>query len=160
MELLRQGYQPRRKSPRFHRVRKPDLPGTRGPTAGPPAHPRTRRGHTSSNSIKGSAYIGYHALVLGRVVAASARGNFPSRLERGYQSQERRKRRCSAQFLGSSGGGRLPSREKERESTGQSASRRRRRMGWARGGGGEGRKGGRGERARVLNSENIGKIRW
>ena len=33
-------------------------------------------GLTSSRSIKGAAYIGCHALVLGRVVAASARGTF------------------------------------------------------------------------------------
>ena len=34
-------------------------------------------GLTSRSSIKGAAYIGCHALVLGRVVAASARGNLP-----------------------------------------------------------------------------------
>ena len=39
-------------------------------------------GLTRSSSIKGAAYIGCHALVLGRVVAASARGNLPSLLER------------------------------------------------------------------------------
>ena len=39
-------------------------------------------GLTSSSSIKGAAYIGCHALVLGRDVAASARGNFPPLLER------------------------------------------------------------------------------
>ena len=39
-------------------------------------------GLTSSSSIKGAAYIGCHALVLGRVVAASARGNLSSLLER------------------------------------------------------------------------------
>ena len=39
-------------------------------------------GLTSISSIKGAAYIGYHALVLGCVVAASARGNLPSLLER------------------------------------------------------------------------------
>ena len=39
-------------------------------------------GLTSSSSIKGAAYIGCHALVLGRVVAASARGDLPSLLER------------------------------------------------------------------------------
>ena len=39
-------------------------------------------GLTSSSSIKGAAYIGCHALVLGRVVAASARDNLPSLLER------------------------------------------------------------------------------
>ena len=38
-------------------------------------------GLTSSSSIKGAAYIGYHALVLGCVVAASARGNLPSLLD-------------------------------------------------------------------------------
>ena len=35
---------------------------------------------TSSNSIKGAAYIGCHALALGLVTAASARGNLPSLL--------------------------------------------------------------------------------
>ena len=39
-------------------------------------------GITSSSAIKGAAYIDSHALVLGRVVATSARGNLPSRLER------------------------------------------------------------------------------
>ena len=39
-------------------------------------------GHTSSSSIRGAAYIVCHVLVLGRVVAASARGNLPSLLER------------------------------------------------------------------------------
>ena len=39
-------------------------------------------GLTNSSSIKGAAYIGCHALILGRVVAASARGNLPSLLER------------------------------------------------------------------------------
>ena len=39
-------------------------------------------GLTSSSSIKGAAYIVCHALVLGRVVAASARGPLPSFLER------------------------------------------------------------------------------
>ena len=39
-------------------------------------------GLTSSSSIKAAAYIGCHALVLGRVVAASVRGNLPSLLER------------------------------------------------------------------------------
>ena len=39
-------------------------------------------GLTSSSSIKNAAYIGCHALVLGGVVAASARGNLPSLLER------------------------------------------------------------------------------
>ena len=41
-----------------------------------------RHTHTHSSSIKGAACIGCHALVLGHVVAASARGNVPSLLER------------------------------------------------------------------------------
>ena len=39
-------------------------------------------GLSNSRSIKDAAYIGYHALVLGRADAASARGNLPSLLER------------------------------------------------------------------------------
>ena len=39
-------------------------------------------GLTSRSSIKGAAYIGCHALVLGRVVAAYARGNLPFLFER------------------------------------------------------------------------------
>ena len=39
-------------------------------------------GLTSISSVKGAAYIGCHALVLGRVVVGSARGNLPSLLER------------------------------------------------------------------------------
>ena len=39
-------------------------------------------GLTSSSSIKGAAYIGCHALFLGRVFAASARGKLPFLLER------------------------------------------------------------------------------
>ena len=39
-------------------------------------------GLTSSNSIKGAAYIGCHALTMGRVVAACGRGNVPSLVER------------------------------------------------------------------------------
>ena len=39
-------------------------------------------GRTSSSFIKGAAYIGCHAPVLGRVVTASVRGNLPSLFER------------------------------------------------------------------------------
>ena len=39
-------------------------------------------GLTSSSSIKGAAYIGCHALALGRAIVAFARGNLPSLLER------------------------------------------------------------------------------
>ena len=37
---------------------------------------------TYQRPIKGAAYIGCHALILGRVVTASAQGNFPSLHER------------------------------------------------------------------------------
>ena len=49
------------------------------------AHLPIRKGSlglTSSSSVKGAAYIGCHALVLGRVVAASTRGNIISLVER------------------------------------------------------------------------------
>ena len=71
---------PEGNSPRSHRVPNSDLPGTRGPTGGPPSHPKGGLGLTSSRSINAAAYNGYSALVLGRVVAASTRGNLPSLL--------------------------------------------------------------------------------
>ena len=49
-----------------------------------PAHLPIREGSlevTSRSSFKGESYIGCHALVLGRVVVASARGNLPSFFE-------------------------------------------------------------------------------
>ena len=49
-------------------------------------HDALRQAHLpireSCCSIKGAAYIGSHTLVLGRVIAASARGNLPRLLER------------------------------------------------------------------------------
>ena len=125
-------------------------------------------GLTSSSSMKGAAYIGSRALVLRRVVAASARGNLPSLLERlperpmasvlieelkiGATGAKRSQRGCSGQRMGSPSGGRGPSRKRIRNSTGQSGSRRRRR----------GRAGGRweGGGAGVLTSENSERIRW
>ena len=57
-----------------------------------PGHDALRQAHlpireggfglTRSSSIKGAAYIGCHALVLGFVVTASAQGNLPSFVER------------------------------------------------------------------------------
>ena len=113
-------------------------------------------GLTSSSSIKGATYIGCHALVLGRVVAASARGNLPSLLERPPERPmaselleelkivaTEAKRSQIEDAVGTSwgcpSGGRGPSRERDRNSTGRSGSR------W-RGGGREGRggEGGRG----------------
>ena len=113
-------------------------------------------GLTSSSPIKGVAYIGCHAQALGRVVAASARGNLPSLLERlpkrpmasalieelkivaTERSQEKPNRGRSGQFMGCLSGGRGPSRERDRNSTRRSGSRRR---GVGRGGEGEGRGG-------------------
>ena len=114
-------------------------------------------GLTSSSCIKGAAYIGCHALVLGRVVAASARGNLPSLLERlperpmasaflaraedrGHRSQEKPDRGRNGQFMGCPSGGRGPSRERDRNSTSRSGSRRR--GGEREGRGGEGGRGG------------------
>ena len=59
------------------------------------AHMTIREGDlglTSSSSIKGAAYIGCHAQVLGRFVAASARGNLPSPLFNGCLSDPWRQR--------------------------------------------------------------------
>ena len=90
-------------------------------------------GLTSSSSIKGAAYIGCHALVLGRVVAASAGGTFRPFLngclsdpwrqrslrakDRGHRSQEKPDRGRSGQFMGCPSGGRGPSRESDRNCT-------------------------------------------
>ena len=103
------------------------------------AHLSTREGGlglTSSCSIKGAAYIGCYALVLGCVVSAPARGNLPSILERLperlmasapfeelkavaiKESQEKPNRGCSGQFVGSPGSGRGPSRDRDGNSTG------------------------------------------
>ena len=59
-----------------------DLPGARGPTQAHLPIQEGGLGLTSSSSIKGAAYIGCHALVLGRVVASPTRGDLPSLLER------------------------------------------------------------------------------
>ena len=122
-------------------------------------------GLTSSNSIKGAAYIGCHAPVLGRVVAASARGNVPSLLERlsertmasarieelkivATEAKKKPNRGRSGQFMSCPSGGKRPSRERDGNSTSRSGSRM----------GGGGRGGGVG--AGVLDSENNGRIRW
>ena len=108
---------------------------------------------TSSISIKGAANIGCHTLVMGRVVAASARGNLPSLLERlperpmasalieelkivATKSEKNPNRGCSGKFMGCPSGERGPSRERDRNFTCRSGSRRR--------GGGEGGERGRG----------------
>ena len=76
-ELLRQGYQPRKKKPTI-----PPCAKTRptwntrpyGRSACPSAKSDLDPAGTPS---KGATYIGCHALVLGNVVVASARGNHP-----------------------------------------------------------------------------------
>ena len=128
-------------------------------------------GFTSSSSVKGAAYIGCHALVLGPVLTASARGNLSSLLERLPERPmasalieelktvaTKAKRSQIEDAVGSSwaalcpSGGRGPSRERDKNSTGRNGSRRR-------GGRGRGGRGGGGE-AGVLDSENNGRIRW
>ena len=116
-------------------------------------------GLTSSPSIKGATYIGCHALVLERVIAASTLGSISSLLERlserpmaaallaelktaSTDINKSQIKECSGQFVGSLGGGKGPSKERDRDSTSRSGSRKRGpwwRGGWER----EGR-GGRG----------------
>ena len=100
-------------------------------------------GLTSSSAIKGAAYIGCHALILGRVVTASASGNLPFLLERlperpmaSALPEELKtvptkvKRSQMEDAVGSSWAvGRGPSRKRDINSTGRSGSKRRR-SGW------------------------------
>ena len=102
-------------------------------------------GPTSSSLVKGAAYIGCHALVLGRVVAPSARGNLLPLLERlrersivSSASEELKTMATEAkksriEVTGSPSDGREPSREGDRNSTGQSGSRTREGEGEGRG---------------------------
>ena len=127
-------------------------------------------GLTSSSSIKGAAYIGYHALVLGRVVAASARGNLPSLLERLPErpmasalleelkiEATEAKRSEIEDAVGSS----WAALEAEENPQGRGIGTLLVEAG-ARGGGGErgAGGGGGGVGAGVLDSENNGRIRW
>ena len=102
------------------------------------------RGLTSSSSIKGAAYIGCHALVLGRVVAASARGNLPFLLERLPEQHMASALLEELKILATEAKGS----EKE-DAVGSS---------WAALGAEEDPRGGVG--AGVLDSENNGRIRW
>ena len=121
-------------------------------------------GLTSISSIKGAAYIGGHALVLGRVVAASARGNLPSLLGRLPEQpmpsaliEERKtvvteaKRRQIEEAVGSSWAALAAEEDPQGRGKGTLLVE-------ARAGGGGGREGGVG--AGVLDSENNGRIRW
>ena len=125
-------------------------------------------GLTSSSSIKGAAHIGCHALVLGRVVAASARRNLPSLLERlperpmaSVLIEELKivaieaKRTQIENEVGSS----RTSLAVEEDSQGRGIGTLLVEGGaGGGGGGGEGRGGGVG--TGVLDSENTGRIRW
>ena len=133
-------------------------------------------GLTSSSSIKGAAYIGCHALVQGRVVAASARGNLPSLLERlpkrpmasGLNEElntmtTEAKRSQIEDAVGSSWAALAAEEDPQGRGIGTLLVE-------AGAGGGGGRGGGGGERgaggggggvgAGVLDSENNGRIRW
>ena len=131
-------------------------------------------GLTSRSSIKGAAYIGCHALVLGRVVAASARGNLPSLLERLRERPmasalieelkivaTEAKRRQIEDAVGSSWAALAAEEDPHGRGIGTLLVEA-----GAGGGGGEGRRGrGAGEReggvgTGVLDSENNGRIRW
>ena len=131
-------------------------------------------GLASSISIIGAAYIGCHALVLGRVVAASARGNLPSLLERLPErplasalieelkivATEARKTQIE-DAVGSSWAALAAKEDPQGRGMGTLLVE----AGAGGGqGGGEGRERGRGERggvgAGVLDSENNGRIRW
>ena len=68
-------------SPRSHRVLNSDLGGEDLREVHLPIR-EDGLGLTSSISIRGTVYIGWPSLVLGRVVASSARDNLPSILER------------------------------------------------------------------------------
>ena len=130
-------------------------------------------GLTSSSSIKGAAYIGCHALVLGRVVAASARGNLPSLLERLPERpmasalieelkivSTEAKRSQIEDAVGSS----WAALAAEVDPRGRGIGTLLVEAGAGRGAGGGGRERGGGERggleAGVLDSENNGRIRW
>ena len=128
------------------------------------AHLPIRVGLTSSSSIKGAAHIGCHALVLGRVVTASARGNLPSLLERLPERPmasalleelkivaSESKRSQIEDAVGSS----WAALAAEEDPRGRGIGTLLVEAGAGGGGGG-----GRGVGARVLDSENNGRIRW
>ena len=125
---------------------------------------------TSSSSIKGAAYIGCPTLVLGRVVAASARGNLPSFLERLPERPMvsafieelktvaiKAKRSQIEDAVGSSWAALAA--EEDPQGRGIGTLLVEAGAGGGGGGGGEGR-GGEGMEAGVLDSENNGWIRW
>ena len=131
-------------------------------------------GLTSSGSIKGAACVGCHALVLRRVVAASARWNLPSLLERLPERPmasalieelkivaTEAKRSQIEDAVGSSWAALAAEEGPQGRGIGTLPVEA-----GAGGGGGEGRGGrGAGERgggggAGVLDSENNGRIRW
>ena len=131
-------------------------------------------GLTSSISIKGAACIGCHALVLGRVVAASTRGNLPPLFERlperpmasapieELQTVATEAKRTQIEdAVGSSWAGLAAEEDPQGRGIGTLLVEAGAGGG---GGGGEGRErgGGRGGGvgAGVLDSENNGRIRW
>ena len=131
-------------------------------------------GLTSSSPIKGAAYFGCHALVLGRVIAASARGNLPSLLERLPERpmasaliEELKTVATEAKIsqiedaVGSSWAALAVEKDPQGRGIGTLPGRSgsRRMGGGRRGGGGAGGQGGW-VGAGVLSSENNGRIRW
>ena len=133
-------------------------------------------GLTSSGSIKDAAYIGCHALVLGRIVVASSRGNLPSLLERLPERPmasalieelkivaTEAKRSQIKDAMGSSWAALTAEEDPQGRGIGTLAVEAGA-GGGGRGGGGRGGRGavgrGGGVGAGVLDSENNGRIRW
>ena len=162
----------RRSSPRFHCGPKSNLPGARGPTVGSPTNPR--RGpwayQQQLHQCRGMYRLPCPGPGACRRCLPLGEPSVPSQTtawathgvsahwraeDRGHQSQQKPNKGCSGQFMGSPSGGRGPSRERDRNSTGQNGSKRRG------GGGGQerGRAGGRGGcvGGGVLDSENNGR---
>ena len=130
-------------------------------------------GLTNSSSIKGVADIGYRALVLRRVVAASARGNLPSLLERLTERPmasalleelkivaTEAKRTQIEDVVGSSWAALAAEEDPQGREIGTLLIEAGAGEGGGEGRGGEGGGRGGGVEAEVLDSENNGRIRW
>ena len=118
-------------------------------------------GLTSSSSINGAVYIGCHALVLGRFVAASARGNLQSLPERLperprtsalIQELKTVATKANKSQIEDAVGGSLAALAVEEDPQGRGI--RTLQVGWERGGWERG-----GRAGGVLDSENTGRIR-
>ena len=130
-------------------------------------------GLTSSSSIKGVAYTGCHALVMGCVVAASAPGGLPSLLERLRErpmasvlieelktATSEAKRSQIEDPVGSSRAVLAAEEDPQRKGIRTLLVEARGGGGWLGEERGGGREGGEGRGGGMLDSENNGRIRW